>query len=319
MISAVIPVLNESESIDLLYARLVKVLTKLDKTYEIIFVDDGSTDNSLAKLQALVKKDKSVRIFSFRRNQGKAEALTLGFQKAKGDYIVTLDADLQDQPEEIEKLFAKMNEGYDVVSGWRANRKDASRMKIISKLFNSMMGFLWGVKLHDYNCGLKLYTSDAAKSLHLYGGMHRFIPLLAFENGFQVTEVAIDHAKRKFGKSKYGFSKVWKDLPDMFTVLFLTKYGKRPLHFFGMVGGILALLGLIVLSYLSLLHFLGQRISGRPLLLLGMLLILVGFQVAFTGFLADLMIHISFSQHNREERTRLRLRYTTDRSAEVVL
>lgn len=315
MISAVIPVMNEEESLQELYERLTPALKNLDTSYEIIFIDDGSTDNSLVIMKNLAIKDKQIRIFSFRRNFGKAEALTLGFQKAQGDYIVTLDADLQDKPEEMHKLFAKLQEGYDIVSGWRKDRKDKVKMKFISKVFNKMMGIMWGVRLHDYNCGLKLYINDAAKSLHLYGGMHRFIPLLAANNGFRVTEVPIIHEQRKYGKSKYGFTKI-KDLPDMFTLLFVTKYNTRPLHFFGAIGGICCLIGAVMLAYLAMIHFLGQRIGNRPLLIFGSLFMLVGVQIFFTGFLADLMIHIA---HSPKETMHLRLRYTTDKQKEITL
>jgi glycosyltransferase involved in cell wall biosynthesis len=301
MLSFVVPVLNEEESLNAFYKELKKTIKELEQDYEIIFVDDGSTDSSLDILKKFTKEDPKIKIFSFRRHLGKAEALTLGFIKAKGDYIITLDADLQDKPTEIHKLLLKAKDGIEVVSGWRKDRRDKSKMKIISRLFNTIMGRLFDLHLHDYNCGLKLYTRDAAKSLRLYGGLHRFIPLLAYEQGFTVGEVAIEHAPRAFGKSKYSFSKLWKDLPDMFTLIFLVKYGKRPLHFFGVIGGMLTLIGFIVLAYLAMLHFSGERIGNRPLLFFGMLLILTGFQIFFTGFLADLMIHISRTKESPDE------------------
>lgn len=293
MISAVIPVFNEEESLDAFYKVLMANLPKFDKTYEVIFVDDGSTDKTLGILKKFEAKNSNVRIFSFRKNRGKAEVLTSGFKASKGDLVVTLDADLQDRPEEIGKLIEKQKEGFDLVSGWRKNRKDPIQKRISSKLFNFLVGAFWGVKLHDYNCGLKLYTKEAAKSLNLYGGMHRFIPLLAAEKGFNVTEIPVIHEKRKFGKSKYGFSKIFRDIPDMFTILFLTRYAKRPLHFFGFIGGVLSAIGFFVLFYLAILRFMGETIGGRPLLTFGMLLVLAGFQVLFTGFLADLMLHVS--------------------------
>ena len=299
MISAVIPAFNEEESLEAFYKVLIPNLSKLDKDYEVIFVDDGSTDSSLQILKQFEAKDKRVKIYSFRKNHGKAEALTLGFKMAKGDYIVTLDADLQDKPEEIKKLLDKARQGYDLVSGWRKDRKDALKTKLSSKLFNFLMSAFWGVHLHDYNCGLKLYTKEAAKSVSLYGGMHRFIPLLISEKGFEVTEVAVIHEKRKFGKSKYGFSKIFRDIPDMFTILFLTKYAKRPLHFFAIIGGVIFIIGFFVLLYLSSLHFMGQTIGDRPLLIFGILLVLAGFQVVFTGFLADLILHISEKNNDK--------------------
>jgi glycosyltransferase involved in cell wall biosynthesis len=268
-------------------------LVKLDKNYEIVFVDDGSTDSTLELLKKLASKDKAIRIFSFRKNRGKAEALTVGFQMAKGDYIVTLDADLQDRPEEIGNLLKKSKEGFDLVSGWKKNRKDSFTSVIFSKFFNFIMSSFWGVHLHDYNCGLKLYTKDAAKSLNLYGGMQRFIPLLVAEKGFEVTEIPVMHEKRLYGKSKYGSLKIITEMPDMFTILFLSKYAKRPLHFFGFVGGIVSTIGFFIILYLSILHFMGQQIGNRPLLIFGMLLLLAGLQLLFTGLLADLILHIS--------------------------
>jgi hypothetical protein len=187
----------------------------------------------------------------------------------------------------------KAKEGFDLVSGWRKDRKDALKTRLSSRLFNGVMSSFWGVHLHDYNCGLKLYTKEAAKSVNLYGGMHRFIPLLVAEKGFEVTEVPVVHEKRKFGKSKYGFSKIFRDVPDMFTILFLSKYAKRPLHFFGFVGGTISAIGVLILLYLSILHFMGQAIGERPLLIFGMLLMLAGLQLLFTGLLADLILHIS--------------------------
>lgn len=301
MITALIPVFNEQESLDKFYPRLKNALSKIDKNHEIIFVDDGSTDSSLEIIKKLASKDNSIKVYSFRKNQGKSEALTYGFKVANGDYIVTLDADLQDRPEEIGNLLSKSKEGFDLVSGWRKNRKDAIYMKLPSKLFNFLMSAFWGVHLHDYNCGLKLYTKDAIKDLNLYGGMHRFIPLLVSEKGFEVTEIPIVHEKREFGKSKYGFSKVFKDVPDMFTILFLTKYAKRPLHFFGLVGGVISIIGFFILLYLTIIHFMGESIGSRPLLIFGMLLMLAGFQVLFTGFTADLII--SISERNKTSKT----------------
>lgn len=307
MLSIVVPVYNEEESLSHFYEELVKVLKSLKKDYEIIFVDDGSRDKSFSILQEFEENDKQVRVFSFRRNLGKAEALSLGFLKAKGDHVITLDADLQDQPSEIPNFLAKHKEGYDVVCGWRKNRKDASKMKVISRLFNYTLNKAFDLTVHDYNCGMKSYTNSAAKSLHLYGGLHRFIPILVYEQGYSVTEMVVHHEPRKFGKSKYGFSKIFKDLPDMFTMLFLVKYMKQPLHFFGGVGGVLSALGTLILFYLTILHFLGQSIGRRPLLIFGVLLVVTGLQVFFTGFLAELLINLS----QRGERHSYPLKYVS--------
>ncbi len=300
MVSFVIPVFNEEESLISFYKELIKTTSVLDKEYEIIFVDDGSTDKSLEILKDLRIKNPNIKIFSFRRNQGKSEALTLGFRQAKGDYIVTLDADLQDRPLEAQQLVSRLKkDDFDLVCGWRKDRKDPVRKVISSKFFNFLASFFWGLKLHDYNCGLKAYTKEAAKSLRLYGGMHRFIPLLVHEQGFRVCEMPVNHDERRYGKSKYGFSKLWNDLPDIFTMLFLSKYGKRPMHFFGVVGGLLALSGFLIIIYLyAFVHALGETITSRPLFFFGIIALLGGFQIFFTGFLADLIINKSSEQNS---------------------
>ena len=308
MISAVVAAYNEKESLSPFYKELSLELKKLKMDYEIIFVDDGSTDESLKIIKKFAEKDKNIRIYSLRKNSGKAEALSLGFQKAKGDYIVTLDADLQDKPKEIAKLLNKAKTGgWDMVCGWRRERRDSAKKVISSKFFNFIVFAFWKLRLHDYNSGLKLYSKEAAKSLNLYGGMHRFTPLLAYDQGFSVTEVPVEHDIRRFGKSKYGFSKIWRDLPDIFTMLFLTRYSKRPLHFFGAIGGIFLLIGILISIYLTIVHFQGYAIGRRPLLFLGMLLIIAGFQVLFTGFLADLIINIS-----QKQKREFNLRYSTE-------
>ena len=308
MISVVVPVFNEEESILHFYSELKKYLPTWSKDHEIIFVDDGSTDKTLSLLKDLQKKDPKVRIFAFRRNHGKAEALTFGFQEAQGDLILTLDADLQDKPSEVKKLLDKQKEGFDLVSGWRKERKDSFAKIIFSKMFNFMAGTFWGVRLHDYNCGLKLYTRDLAQSLNLYGGMHRFIPLLAAQEGFSVTEVAVVHDIRRFGKSKYNAIKVFTQMPDMMTMLFLSKYSKRPLHFFGFIGMILVFLGILIFIYLSILHFQGHSIGRRPLLTIDMILIISGLQTGFTGLIADLILHIS---SKNEKTSSILLKYSS--------
>lgn len=308
MISVVVPVFNEEESISHFYQELKKNLLGVKEAHEIVFIDDGSFDKTLDALKDLAKKDEEIKIYSFRRNHGKAEALTFGFQKAEGDLIVTLDGDLQDRPSEIVNLIKKHEEGFDMVSGWRKNRKDSFAKVIFSKVFNFMASSFWGVRLHDYNCGLKLYTKDAAKSLNLYGGMHRFIPLLVAEAGFRVAEIPVVHDVRKYGKSKYSAIKVLTQMPDMMTMLFLSKYGKRPLHFFGFIGAILFGLGILISLYLSILHFQGESIGRRPLLTLGMLLIISGLQVGLTGLIADLVLNVS----NKNQESNISLKYSSE-------
>ncbi len=309
MLSIVIPVFNEEESVLHFYEELIKHAKNLSKEYEIIFIDDGSIDRTLDFIKDLEKKDKNVRVFSFRRNHGKAEALTFGFQKSAGDLIVTLDADLQDRPSEIKKLIDKQKKGYDLVSGWRKERKDSYAKILFSKMFNFVADIFWGIKLHDYNCGLKIYTKDAAKSLNLYGGMHRFIPLLLAQEGFRVSEVAVVHDVRRYGVSKYSAIKVLTQMPDMMTMLFLSKYAKRPLHFFGLIGGVMVLVGVIISLYLSVLHFQGEAIGRRPLLFLGGLLIIAGLQAGFTGLIADLILNIS---NRNEDGSKILLKYSSE-------
>ena len=316
VISIVVPVFNEEESLEAFYTELKKVLPSIKQESEIVFIDDGSTDKSLSIIKSLERKNKNVKVYSFKRNRGKADALALGFSKALGDLIVTMDADLQDKPSELYKFMEKHKEGADVVVGWRRVRKDKSKMVVISKFFNYLNRVLFGLKLHDIDCGLKLFTKDAIKSLHIYGGLYRFIPLLLYQQGFIVDEVVVEHDARRFGKSKYGFSKVWKNLPDLFTVIFLIKFGKRPLHFFGFIGGLFTLIGFITLSYLSYLRFTGETIGDRPLLLFGILFLIAGLQIFFTGFLADLMINIIHSSgSNESENTHFPLKYSSDKNS----
>lgn len=308
MLSIVVPVFNEEEGLSAFYKELIFQVSKLKVSFEVVFVDDGSTDGSLSFLKKLEKGNKNVRIFSFRKHRGKAEAITLGFKKAMGEYVLTIDADLQDRPDQIEKLFRKAKEGWDLVSGWRKNRRDSLIKKTSSKIFNLMVSIFWGIKIHDLNCGLKLYKAEAAKPLNLYGGRHRFIPLLLSQEGFSVAEVPVVHDKRKFGKSKYSFTKVFTEIPDMFTMLFLSRYSKRPLHFFALVGGISFAIGFVVLAYLTILRIEGYSIGRRPLLFLGMLLVISGLQVIFTGFLADLILHNS----NKNIEDKSILKYSSD-------
>lgn len=292
MISVIVPLFNEEESLELLHKDIVKELG-VSKDYELIFVDDGSLDSSLQILKGLSLKDTRIRIFSFRKRHGKAEALTFGFSKAKGEYIATIDADLQDKPSEIPKLIKKAKEGWDVVCGFRKKRKDSFIKVISSRVFNLLTRFFWGLKLHDYNCGLKVYSSTAAHNLQLYGGLHRFIPILAHQQGFHVTEMDVIHEKRRFGKSKYTVTKILTDLPDIFTMLFLSKYGKRPSHFFGTIGFIFFAIGSLILLYLAYIKITEGTIGPRPILFLGMILVLSGLQTFFTGFLADLFLSFS--------------------------
>jgi len=288
MISIIVPVYNEEKSLNELYSRTVDSLGKND--FEIIFINDGSTDDSGKIIGTLVKKDKRVKEINFRRNKGKSAVLTAGFNQAKGELVVTLDADLQDHPEEIKKLIEKLNDGYDLVSGWKKQRNDPPVFVLFSQLFNWVIRKTTGLEIHDINCGLKIYKKEVVDSLHLYGALYRFIPVLAAKEGFRVGEVEVDHSPRKYGHSKYGFSKFFKGSFDLMTVLFLTNFQVKPFHFFGTVGISLFSTGLIICFYLSAIWVLGQPIGRRPLLILGILLIIVGIQLFSLGLIAELMI-----------------------------
>jgi len=293
-ISIVVPVLNEEDSLSILYERLCEVLNTITSTYELIFVDDGSSDTSFDVLTKLHHQDKCVHIVQFRRNFGKAAALSAGFAEAQGDIVLTLDADLQDDPQEIPRFLAKLDEGYDLVSGWKYPRLDPISKTLPSKIFNFVTSSLTGVNLHDFNCGFKAYRSEVIQELHLYGELYRFIPALAHTRGFRVTEIKVKHHPRQYGQSKYGFSRMFRGFFDLITVLFLTQYIKRPLHLFGWFGVFCFSLGMIINSYMTILWIIGERpIGTRPLFSLGILLLIVGIQFFSFGLLADMITRLS--------------------------
>lgn len=288
MISIIIPLLNEEESLKPLYERLVSVFEK--EKVEFIFVDDGSSDNSFSILEEIAKKDSRVKIISFRRNFGKSPALAAGFKKAKGDIIVTMDADLQDQPEEVPKLIKKLNEGYDFVIGWKYPRLDPISKRLPSKVINFVTSKLTGLNIHDMNSGLKVMSRSVIEEVALYGELHRFMPHLAYMKGFKVCEEKVKHSERKFGKSKFGAKRFIAGIFDLLTVVFLGKFGKKPLHFFGILGLILLMAGFLINFYIAYLRFKYGGIMGRlPLLLLGILNMIVGIQFISIGLIGELL------------------------------
>lgn len=292
MISVVIPAYNEEENIPILYEKLKRVLENLGEDYEIIFVDDGSTDRTYEVLKEIAQRDKKVKVIRFRRNFGQTAALYAGFEHAKGDVIITMDADLQNDPEDIPRLLEKMKEGYDIVSGWRKERKDPffSR-KLPSMIANWIISKVTGVYLHDYGCTLKAYKAEVAKSFRLYGDMHRFLPALAKRFGAKITELPVKHHPRLYGKSKYGIGRTIRVILDIFLVKFLNEYITKPLYVFGSVGLILFGIGFLIGLYLTVLKvFFGQDIGTRPLLILGVLLVLSGVQLISTGIIAELIV-----------------------------
>jgi glycosyltransferase involved in cell wall biosynthesis len=300
-LSVVIPVYNEDESLEELVASVEQAVKPFAGQYEIVFVDDGSKDGTLEHLKRLSQTHAHIRVFSFRRNLGKSRALLCGFQVAAGTYILTMDGDLQDDPGNLPAMLDQLiAENADIVSGWRRERRDR-RLKVgLSRVFNRVMiRLLFGMAFKDMNSGLKLYRADVARALHLYGGMHRFIPILATEMGYRVAECPVRHNERKYGASKYGLTKVFTEMPDLLTVFFLIKYTTKPLHFFAVAGSAALAVGLLCLTYLAILWTQSIPIGTRPLLLFGVLLVLIGGQTVFTGLLADLMV--SMHQSKRQE------------------
>ncbi len=291
-LSVVIPVYNEEENIPKLYEELKEVLERLPYDYEIIFVDDGSTDRTPQILEELAKKDPRIKVIRFRRNYGQTAAMYAGFQYASGDVVITMDGDLQNDPHDIPKLLEKINEGYDIVSGWRKDRKDPFLSRILpSKIANWIISKVTGVHLHDYGCTLKAYRKEVAKNFRLYGDMHRFLPAVAKSFGAKITEVVVNHRPRLYGKSKYGIGRTVRVLLDIFLVKFLNDYLNKPLYVFGPIGLLLMGLGFLIMLYLSVEKLLfGASIGGRPLLILGVLLFLSGLQLVSTGIIAEIIV-----------------------------
>ena len=290
-VSVVLPVLDEVQSLGVLYHELTEVLEGLGRPYELIFVDDGSRDGSFEKLEKLHRSDDRVRVFRLRRNFGKAAGLAVGFREARGEVVVTLDADLQDDPAEVPRLLARLEDGYDLVSGWKRERQDPRSKTLPSRLFNWVTGRLTGLRLHDFNSGFKVYRREVVDELRLYGELHRFIPALAAWRGFRVDEVPVHHRPRQFGRSKYGSARFWRGCLDLLTVLFLTRYTRRPLHLFGGLGLLAWSAGFGVNLYLTGLWVAGVRpIGSRPLLAFGVLMMLVGIQFFSVGLLSELVL-----------------------------
>ena len=289
MISVVVPVHNEERSVEPLYEELHVALEPLGRAWQAVFVDDGSSDGSFAALTRLHSAVPNVKIVRLRRNFGKAAALAAGFRHAEGDVVVTIDADLQDDPLEIPRLLAKLDEGFDLVSGWKTQRRDPLRRRVMSRIFNGVVGRVSGVHLHDMNCGLKAYRADVVRSLRIYGELHRFLPVLAHDRGYRVTELPVNHRPREHGRSRYGLERYVRGFLDFLTVWFMGRYRHRPLHLFGGLGLALSGIGTILLVYLTVLKLAGEAIGHRPLLTLGVLLVVVGLQFFSLGLLSELI------------------------------
>ncbi len=305
-ISVVVPLLNEEESLPELTERVVRNLTQFGRTFEILFIDDGSTDKSYDVIRSLKEKYPAIRAIRFRKNFGKSAALSEAFKIVRGKYVITMDADLQDDPDELPNLVRKLEEGFDLVSGWKKIRHDPFSKTIPSRFFNWVTRVMTGIKLHDFNCGLKAYRREVVNDVQIYGELHRYIPVLAKREGYQrITEIIVKHHERKYGYSKFGLSRFIKGFLDLVTVLFLARYIKRPLHFFGSVGFFVLSIGLGINLYLSVNWFMGVPLGNRPLLFLGVLLVLAGIQIISTGLIGELITHHFHKQEQHSIREQL--------------
>lgn len=300
-VSIVIPMLNEEESIPELYENLTSVMNNTGRSYEIIFIDDGSNDNTFKKLSELFILDKQhIRVIKFRRNYGKASAYSAGFDIAKGDIVITMDGDLQDDPNDIPKFIAEIEKGYDLVNGWKYTGKSSKSTFILSKLFNKLILFFSGVKIHDLNCPFKAYRIEVAKKINIYSDLYRYIPIIVHNDGYKVSEIKINNLPRKYGKSKYSYSKYMRSLFDFITVSFLTKYLKRPLHFFGKIGLMSLIFGVFIDLYVTL-RWIFEHISIDdmiPTLLLGVLFVILSGQFFSVGLIGEMQIRNSFLANN---------------------
>jgi glycosyltransferase involved in cell wall biosynthesis len=302
VISVVVPVHDEQDSVEPLFEELRAALDPLDTEWEVLYVDDGSTDGTFGALTRLHDREPGVRIVRLRRNFGKATALAAGFAQAAGDAVVTIDGDLQDDPAEIPRLLAKLDEGFDLVSGWKTRRRDPLRRRVVSRVFNAVTGRISGLRLHDLNCGLKAYRAEVLRGLRLYGELHRFIPVLAHYRGFRVAEVPVNHRPRGHGRSRYGMERYLRGFFDLLTVTFMGRYRYRPLHLFGGLGLVLGGAGFALLAYLTVVKLTGHAIGQRPLLTLGVLLVVVGIQLFSLGLVGELVTSLHEERTSDRER-----------------
>jgi len=300
-LSIIIPIYNERESIGKLYDNLNGALSKMNLKYEVLLIDDGSIDGTFDELLKVHRKNKLFKIIRFRKNFGQTSAISAGFSYAEGEVVVTLDADLQNDPRDIPVLLEKLNEGYDIVSGWRKNRKDkAVTRRFPSIVANKIISKLTRVNLHDYGCTLKAYRKEVVKNIDLYGEMHRYIPAIASWMGVKVAEVPVRHYSRKYGKSKYGVSRTIKVILDIITVKFLLSYSQSPIQMFGLLGLFSGIVGFIVTAYLIIMRiFFNQSLADRPLFILSIFMIFIGVQLITIGLLAEVLIRVYHKVQDR--------------------
>lgn len=308
MISVVVPVRDEELTVERLYDELAAALSERGEPWEVVFVDDGSRDGTHAALVRLHAGAPNIRVVRLRRNVGKAAALDAGFREIEGDVVVTIDGDLQDDPSEIPRLLAKLDEGFDLVTGWKTQRRDPLSRRVLSRIFNRVTSAFSGVRLHDMNCGLKAYRAEVVHGLRLYGELHRFIPVLAHYRGFRIAELPVNHRPREHGRSRYGVERYLRGFLDLLTVSFIGRYRHRPLHLFGGLGLVLGFFGTAILVYLTVLKALGHAIGQRPLLMLGVLLVVIGLQFFSLGLISEMIT----SHHEERVRERDRAELLVD-------
>ena len=304
-VSVVVPVYNERESVRPLSEELLTALRGLGRPSEILFVDDGSTDGTTEVLAELAAEEPEIAVVRLRRNFGKAAALMAGFREARGDAIVTIDGDLQDDPSEIPRLLEELEAGADLVSGWKRDRRDPWSRRAASAVFNGVTTRMSGLKLHDLNCGFKAYRAEVVRSLALTGDQYRYIPVLAAAEGFTVRELAVNHRPRRYGRSKYGLERYLRGFLDLLTILFIGRFRQRPMHLFGGVGMLFIVVGVVISAYLSVLRLSGEAIGARPLLLLGVLLIVVGVQLFTIGLVSEMIQRYHLRPQDEEARSRV--------------
>ena len=314
-ISVVVPLYNEEESLTELNDWIAKVMQSNRFSYEIVYVDDGSGDTSWEVVQDLAKKDSNVKGLRFRRNYGKSAALNEGFKAALGDVVITMDADLQDSPDEIPELYRMITEeGYDMVSGWKKKRHDPITKTIPSKFYNWTTRKLSGIKLHDMNCGLKAYKNEVVKNIEVYGEMHRYIPIIAKWEGYnKIGEKVVHHQKRKYGVTKFGLDRFVKGYLDLLSIIFVSKFGQRPMHFFGTFGSLIFFGGFIIAIYLAYTKFFAEtytRMTDRPLFYFGLLAMIMGTQLFLTGFLADMISRNNYANREYQIKSKININST---------
>ena len=308
-VTFVIPAYNEEESLPELHRQISESMEgclaqSLAGDYSFLFIDDGSTDGTTKVIKDLAEKDQRIHYIVFRKNFGKAIALQTAFRNVDSDIIITMDADLQDDPVEIPNLLKKLDEGYDMVVGWKVNRLDPMEKKLPSRLFNRVTSLMSGIDLHDFDCGYKAMRREVAAGLDLYGQLHRYIPVLAYRKGFRITEIPVHHNKRKFGRSKYGMERYLEGLFDFLSVTFLSKFYDRPMYLFGRLGLISGIVGVIICTYLAVLWFMNNSIGTRPLLQLGVLLIILAAQFISIGFIGNLLLDATYRSNYNEAHIR---------------